>query len=237
MGGGDDETFKKINDAYGVLSDDEKRREYDNPNKSFESFFSGSNQGDFMDDFFGRRGRQFRGSDVKIDVTISVKHSIMGGEQEITYNRMAQDFSEERRSIKINIHRGVDDGNIYRVSGGGNHGEGKYGDLLVVINIGGEGEKYEKSGLNLIYTVDLNPVEILTGKEVTVDLFESVIKVKIPKCVDVNKHMRVKGKGFKWGNNTGDLYLKFKVITPTGLTDYEWDLINNLSNNGENFRN
>ena len=68
---------------------------------------------------------------------------------------------------------------------------------------------YSKSGFNLFYNLELNPLEILTGKEATIDLYHSKIKVNIPSCVDINKQMRVKGKGFKTRRGFGDL-LGFK---------------------------
>ena len=136
--GGDDEMFKKINEAYSVLGDEKKRKEHDNPRRGFDDIFSSGGFGsDFMESMFNQsRYRRYRGSDIKIDLTITVKDSMMGGEKEVSYYRMTKDFREERRSIKINIPQGADDGNLFRVSGGGNQGEDSPGDLIIIINIG-----------------------------------------------------------------------------------------------------
>ena len=233
--GGNDETFKKISEAYGVLGDEKKRKEHDTPHSSFEDFFSGFGGSDFMGSMFNNgRGRRFRGSDIKIDVTITVKESLLGGEKEVSYYRMTKDFREERRNMKINIPKGADDGNLFRVSGGGNHGETAPGDLIIIVNVGSDGI-YEKSGLNLIYTLELNPLDVLTGMDTTIDLFHSKIKITIPQCVDVNKHMRVKGKGFQTRRGNGDLFITFRVVTPKDLTEYEWRLIDELKK-GDNFK-
>jgi curved DNA-binding protein len=234
--GGDDEMFKKINEAYSVLGDEKKRKEHDNPRRGFDDIFSSGGFGsDFMESMFNQsRSRRYRGSDIKIDLTITVKDSMMGGEKEVSYYRMTKDFREERRSIKINIPQGADDGNLFRVSGGGNQGESSPGDLIIIINIGSDGV-YSKSGFNLFYNLELNPLEILTGKEATIDLYHSKIKVNIPSCVDMNKQMRVKGKGFKTRRGFGDLFITFKVKTPKELTEYEWRLVEQLKK-GDNFR-
>ena len=40
--GGDDSKFKEINEAYSILGDEQKRKEYDNPPRSFFEFHFGA---------------------------------------------------------------------------------------------------------------------------------------------------------------------------------------------------
>lgn len=102
--GGDEEKFKEINAAYQVLSNDEKRSQYDQFGSNFEQAggfgqgFSGFNVnmddlggiGDIFDQFFGggARGRSRqqvrRGHDVVIDVSISFNESAQGITREVT---------------------------------------------------------------------------------------------------------------------------------------------------------
>lgn len=93
--GGDEKKFKEINEAYTVLSDDNKRAQYDSFGQSFngggpsgfEGFdfsnfdFGGSNFdfGDIFGDIFrGGRERKPRGRDIAIDIEIDFKESIFG---------------------------------------------------------------------------------------------------------------------------------------------------------------
>ncbi len=115
--GGDEAKFKEVNEAYGVLSDDKKRAEYDSYGRVFNDqeragFNGGGGQGfggfdfsgftggeggfqDFdLGDIFGNifgggggRERTKRGRDISIDIELSFYDSVFGTERKILLNK------------------------------------------------------------------------------------------------------------------------------------------------------
>ncbi len=99
-----EDRFKEISEAYAVLSNEEKRRQYDsygfsgNPfdGINFDSVFSEFGFGDIFDMFFGNsfgggfgsgRGsrNRSRGSDIALETTIEFKDAAFGLKKEISY--------------------------------------------------------------------------------------------------------------------------------------------------------
>ena len=104
--GGDEGKFKEINEAYQVLSDDQKRAEYDRYGRVFSGgqnpagsgqdgfnfdFGEGAGFGDFseiFEDFLGfggrmRRNRVKRGRDISIEIDITFEEAVFGTKRTI----------------------------------------------------------------------------------------------------------------------------------------------------------
>ncbi len=104
---GNEEKFKEINEAYGVLSDDKKRAEYDSYGRvfnnaggfengpfewqsgGFENAFEGFDLGDIFGDLFGGGQKNKRGRDISIDIEIPFKEAVFGTVRKVLIQKTA----------------------------------------------------------------------------------------------------------------------------------------------------
>lgn len=244
-----EEKFKEINAAYEVLSDAQKKQQYDQYGDSmfggqnFHDFARGqgsnSNLDDILRQMFGQGGGAGFGQggfgqggfgggfggfdepdlDTSAQITIPFDVSILGGKQHISLNN---------DSFDIKIPEGIKDGQKIRAKGKGKSYHGQQGDLILKINVAHSPE-YEREDDTLIKTFDLPLKTALFGGKIEIKTIHKDITLKVPQNTKQNQKFRVKGLGVlnRKAGEKGNLHLKANIILPK-VDDLDEDLINML---------
>lgn len=224
-----EEKFKEINAAYEVLSDPQKKQQYD---QYGDSMFGGQNFSDFarnqgggvdldeiLRQMFGGGAAGFGRSnfgggfgfdapdlDTNAQITIPFEVAVLGGKRNISLNN---------DSFDIKIPEGIEDGQRIRAKGKGKSYQGQRGDLILKINITPSNE-YEREFDNLIKYFDLPLKTALFGGKVDIKTIHKDITLKVPQNTKQNQKFRVKELGVlnRKTKVRGDLYLKANIILP-----------------------
>ncbi len=223
--------FKEINAAYEVLSDAEKKAQYD---QYGDQMFGGQNFHDFARGqggnidieellrgmFGGGRSSGFGGFggfsgfgggagidlDMQVKITIPFITSILGGKHMV---------GSGGQSFDVKIPAGIKSGEMLRVKGKGKHHNGQVGDMLIKIDIASSNE-YERKGDDLYRVFNLSLKNALFGGSVDVVTPEKTVSLKVPQNTKNGQKFRLKGKGVVDRKTAlrGDLYLIANVILP-----------------------
>lgn len=225
-----EEKFKEVNEAYEVLSDADKKARYDRFGHQgvggrqgggfsgdFEEMFRGSGGfGNIFEDFFGggNPNRPRKGQDAVYQIEISLEEAFYGIEIK------AKMLDGETKPFKI--PRGVKNGTEIRMVGKGHSGSngGPNGDYYVRVFVRKQ-KRLERSGDDLVYTLDINILDIMSGKKIILNIFKKEsVKITIPELSDLSKLLRIKGKGFinmRDPRIRGNLYIRLNPIMPRKL--------------------
>ena len=135
-------------------------------------------------------------------------------------------------TVKVDIPTGAGDGNYMRLQGQGHTGirGATPGDVLVVIEQEPH-EYFERQEDDIILAVPLSFSQAALGDDVEIPTLTGKVRLSIPRGTQSGKVFRLRGKGMSHlnGYGQGDQLVKVIVWTPTGLTDREKELFQELA--------
>jgi curved DNA-binding protein len=233
-----EDKFKEINAAYEILSDKEKKSQYD---MHGDSMFGGQNFHDFsrnaggsnLDDIlremfsngggfgggggnpFGGGGNPFGGGggfhqEPNLDMETKVTIPFV-----VSILGGSHSVAVNGDRFDIKIPAGVNTGEKMRVKGKGHAQGGRVGDLFLKITVASNPD-YEREGDDLVKTFDVPLYAALFGEKIAIETLEKEIKLKVPANTKNGQRFRVKEMGAmnRKTKTRGNLYLKANIVLP-----------------------
>ncbi len=217
---GAEEKFKEIAEAYAVLSDPQKRTEYDNlgfaglSGFSRKDLFDGIDLGDLFggydfgagifDRFFGGRRRSRHGANLEVQLAVSLERIAKGGEEKVFIRRKAPcgacGGSGAERGTRPESCRECHGTGQIRKSRQENRGDVLIQEISTCPVCHGRGVIVEK------------PCAVCGGSgEVEQD---ETLAVSIPMGIEEGMTLKVSGKGMpsREGGPPGDLYVVIRIL-------------------------
>lgn len=250
-----EDRFKEINEAYAVLSDPQKKSQYDqfgsagfhqrysqedifrnfNANDIFREFNLGGGEDIFSRIFGGGggfrqggRGMSRRGQDFEMELDISFMEAFSGGNKRVAFSREGR--SEE---LSVKIPAGIDSGARMRLAGKGGSGVGggPNGDLYLNITVR-EDARYTREGADILMPQAIPFSSACLGGSLDVETLDGVKRIKVPAGISSGTKVRLKGLGFPKGGSRGDFYVVIQIKVPKSLSTGQRELVERLAREG-----
>jgi molecular chaperone DnaJ len=211
--GGDEETFKKISEAYDTIGDETKRQEYDMRRNHPFGGMGGHEEAlrNMFNQTFGNRG-QNRVHDLIIDTELKVTESYLGTKKEFTY----------KRKLKCDP-----------CNGGG-------GEKTICPTCNGQGFTIRQMGSGMYIQmvqaacdtcsghgqVITNPCHICNGAGTKDEM--KTVEVQLPVGIDEGQFIRLQGVGDFRNGVYGNLVVRIKLVSDNNFEKYGPHLVYNV---------
>lgn len=231
--GGDTATFQRIQEAYGVLGDEQKRQQYDmqrqNPFPGFR--FHHQNVGEGFDPFseifgfgpegfFRQRAEPRKNRSLRIQLVIDLADTLSPISKYIQVNG-----PQGTKNVKIDLPQGVRTGQTIKYPGLGDNSNPNLppGDLLVEIHVRPD-DRFQINNVDLYTIVFVDCLDAITGCNTKIQGLDGrELEFSVLPGTQPGAKYKLKGQGLYVPNSSirGDLYavinLTVKKLDPNSI--------------------
>lgn len=230
-----EERFKQVSQAFSVLSDKQKRAEYDQMRKAgfteFEPGFGArpgggfgagrrrgrfEDMGDIFSDLFtdfgaqqaGGQRRQARGQDIRHVLRLDFLEAARGG-------RLRVDLPGNR-SVDVTVPAGAEEGQVLRLRGQGYESPmgGLRGDALIELSVA-DHRYFSRDGQDVRLDLPVSLKEAALGDKVRVPTIDGLVELQIPDGSSSGALLRLRGKGIAGKDGKrGDQLVRLMIALP-----------------------
>jgi len=245
--GGDHKEFIKIKEAYEVLSDPQRRQQYDNPQPQFNQHRGGfgyDNVNVDIQDMFGNmfrngaQGNPFqnppkRNKDITIAAKIELEDVLKGKNLLASYALR----SGKKETVDIEIPAGIRDGDVIRYSGlGDDILHMQRGDLHVKVQIV-KHKHWVREGMHLYREYKVNALDLIVGTCIIVDTIDGrQLNLTVPAGTQSNGRFNIAQYGLpdRQSGTRGNAYIIVNATIPKINDPDVLESIRNIRNNETN---
>ena len=216
--GGDTSKFQTIEEAYRILSDPQKRQEYDNPQPQFNGMggfpggfsfnFGGGNP---FDDIFGQFHRQQQ----------RPQQRVYTAQMNVTLQQVA---SNKPQTLTLNTQQGVKPYEITMPAAIEDGQQVRYDNLLpdgaLILTFRVLRDPiFERRGLDLRTTFEISIWDLILGTTITIDdIRGNELQVSVNPHTKPGTTLRLGGRGLEIPGRKGDQYVLLSPIIPDTIS-------------------
>ncbi len=244
--------FKEINEAYEILSDEDKKKSYEQflnywfknrdgktrdfyREKSDQRFDEYLNFDDFLSDLIGRFSEV--GKEIYSNIYLDNNDPSLNLDAEFNLqisflealNGTKKNLLVNGERIEVKIPQGIETGSKIRIKNKGNiqSGKRKRGDLLVEVSIKSH-PIWKVKGLDVYADLPISLDELALGANFSVASPQGDTYISIPSGSLPEQKLRLKGRGLHNLDTQGDLFFTLKLKLPENWSDEELRLLEKL---------
>lgn len=233
--GGDPESFKKLNEAYTVLSNPEQRHAYNVARQGVHSQNTQRNQyhypnedqiNDIFNSIFGSRiyNPPQQNQNLKMILTVALSSVLEDQVRLIQVNT-----GKAIKTLEVRVPRGIRNGAVITYPGYGKDTvtNAPPGDLYIEIAIEND-PKFIRRGNDLISEITVDCLQAITGTDIT---FRSIrgnnLRLHVAPGTQPGHVMRIPNYGLPSleENTVGDQYITVSITVPKNLSEKSLELI------------